>query len=699
MIFRPRFFLFAALLVCATAMAWADPALFCDNSQYSPLQLSWDTPSELTQVENVFPHPSLPERAVVTTVTGLLITNDAGVTWTALPEAGVEKVGPIQAIVFHPTKTDTFYLGSRTKGIWVTADAGKSFRQIGSAANGMAGDEVADVIIYPGDGSYQTLLAVHGNKTPGLSRSRDDGKSWAVFNPEYCFRRVLCQEWSTAERLPELYLFGSAKKEPDIQNLYTCATPVEYPVELMHDALLTDMTFTRARNASLYVATSDNGLFHIDSVEHDITPVPSKEGNGWSSVSAIWGPNADVLNLCLYDASKAGMVLSGTSLANMQAESGLIVGSLVRDGASIRPNATGIIYYSVANGTLTIGRPASTVPVVEVTPSVVEPSRADFESVLALDPQLDRFYATGSNVAMFAKALQQKVGDLSACYRRFQLNITARLPILPSPPVSVTVDMSRFGGASDTPLYDDGAHGDGAAGDGVYGRNLFFLPLTYQFRGDDWRPAAPGRMAFGVTATYADGHKEASVGVVGIYPKLESFDFWNDIRGFNAEVEGDVKAAAVANPRPEVASKGDCALRIEAHHGSWSVIVRTPYSRGEITGYQGLAFWIKADGGQAPKDLFVQLRDEGQLTAPVTTTKISALHDGMREATIGSDYQRIVLPFSRLVGSDTPLFNTSRVSRIIFSGDGEAPTTLLINGVRYLATPAELEAPDQTPSK
>ncbi|MDD5351536.1 MAG: hypothetical protein PHQ12_15090, partial [Chthoniobacteraceae bacterium] len=140
----PLFPLALAALCLAPALSplAARPAvpLYCDMASYAPLELAWSLNSELRQVANVFPHPVLPRRALLPTGVGLYSTDDGGRTWNAIPQASADKVGAIQRVAFHPVEAGTFYLASRTKGIWVTSDGGKSFRQAGSATGGMAAD-------------------------------------------------------------------------------------------------------------------------------------------------------------------------------------------------------------------------------------------------------------------------------------------------------------------------------------------------------------------------------------------------------------------------------------------------------------------------------------------------------------------------------------------------------------------------------
>lgn len=408
--------------------------------------------------------------------------------------------------------------------------------------------------------------------------------------------------------------------------------------------------------------------------------------------------------LCLYNPSELGLVLSNNDLATSRSIPGALVGPLVKEGAAIRPNANGTIFYAAVNGSLSIGHADKTVPVVSLAPAGFEPVGDDAEVrdnlIVALRDFLE---AAKNNAAVAAKGLYQRIGDLGTPYRRRQLTVTARLPIKPSPPASVTVDLSRYGGAPDTPLYDDGQHDDGAAGDGVYGLTFCFQPATFNYSRDDWRPNYPGQIPLGVTAIFADGSRQGAVGVVDVYPRLKNYYFWaymwdspaQTFKNIKVEKEGDVTVEPVGNPETFKFKRSICALRIESHRGPWSVLVPVPYMKDNFTSYQALSFWIKAANGQTPKNVYVQLRDVPSLAAPVTTGRVP-VSGGMREGGIGADYRRVILPFSQLLGKNNPPLQTQRIGRLIISGDGETPVTLFINDIQILA-PGEEPNPSDLP--
>jgi hypothetical protein len=704
---RARFPILAAGLLYATGTLIAANPPYCDNREYAPLYLAWNTSTSISQVRNVFPHPILVQTAVLATDNGLLLTEDAGVTWKELPEATAAKIGQVGDVAFDPLMPEVFYIASATKGVWETKDKGATFEQIGSKALGMASDSVASLIVYAGDPTRQTLLAVHGSSAPGLSRSTNAGRTWDVLNTGYSFRRLL----GGGENSQQLFLIGSTADNPDVQNCYTCNTAGEIPVVAQPDVAPTDMARAPVRERGgdvVYLATSDSGLYRISNndsstISHDIKQLAVNDVNGWASVAAVWGPNADVMRLFAYDPTNLGLVFSTDNLATIQtAGKEYLVSPLVKEGSVIRPNANGTVFYAVVNGSLSMGRSAEDVPVVDVSPPVFKldgNENAMFENIREEFQQFSRttdFARAPGSIAAAAVDLCQRLGDLKAPYQHCQLTVTAKLPLRPSPPASVTVDLSRFGGSPETPMYDDGQHGDGAAGDGVYGLTFTMQPLDHHPAEDDWRCTWPGRVALGVTATFADGRRQGAVGVLGIYPLLKDFDLWNPDGGnIAANCDGEVKVRPVLNP-PDV-HKGSGALRLDASKGPWTVQVNVPWNRWDFTSYGALSFHIKANGGEPPKELYLQLRDSPEFSDPTTTARIPIFHF-IAEGGIAGDYRRAVIPLSQLVGTNSQL-QTARISNIIISGATDGPVTLFMDGPRVLASAEAPATEDKVPGK
>ena len=673
------------------------PTLYRDTTEYSPLNLTWYVSTSQNQVTGVFPHPVIIQRAVLATEKGILLTEDAGHTWAPLPEATVDKVGPINDLAFDPALPDTFYLASDTKGVWVTSDAGKTFSQIGTKAKGMASDRVVSLIVYPGDSSHHTLLAVHG-KTPGLSQSRDVGGTWDVVNADYCFRRVLGGE----ANLPEFYMIGSKEQEPDIQCVYCSSTVGELLREMARDVVPTDMAFAPLayrKAGTVYLTTSDNGLYRIESNElngntHEITQPAFKDVDGWSSVGVTWGPSADIVNVYLYDPAKLGLIVTSDDLATYHtASNGLPTGSMVKEGAVIRPNANGTVFYNVANEALAIGRSPEEVPVVNFTPTAFEITANDDKNWHEMAEKFGELINAKTSTLEAAKALSEWAGgDLLKLHRATQLTITARVPLKPSPPTSVTVDLSRFGAGPATPLFDDGQHNDGAANDGVYGTSFTFVPVWHPPNNEvpEWRSTWPGRVAMGVTATYPDGTNRGAVGIVNIITNIPDYTLWPwGVKSVANSVEGGVTIEPFQNPPapakpppPPGQPKFDVAARLNVTKSPWKAHFNVDYGHNNFNSYAALSFYLRVEAGEAPKELYLQVRDGPQYSLPVTTDRVPLLKG--RE--LNADYQRIVIPMSQLLAS-TPQFQTDHFAEIILSGgDTDAPVTLNIEGMQALVT-------------
>ena len=681
-------YLILAGWLCTMGALTAAEMPYCENRVYAPLDLAWNPDTSFSQVRNIFPHPVMAQRALLATESGLSITEDGGLTWKELPQGGAGKIGQVTDIAFDPLSADSFYAATTAKGVWMSRDDGGTFTQIGSKAQGMAADAVASIAVYAGDPTRRTLLAVHGDTAPGMSRSRDAGQTWDVLNTDYNFRRVM----GGGENSQQLFLFGSGAGKMDEQNCYTCNTVGEFPVVAEPDVVPTDMTRAPVREKGgdvVYIATSDSGIYRIandDSVAitHDTRQLTVPDVTGWASVATAWGPNADVMRLFAYDPANLGLVYSTDNLATTQiAGKEVLVSPLVKAGSAVRSNANGTTFYAVVNGALFIGRSADDVPVVGINPPVFRLDGNALAQFQNLREEFEKFsHATEfsrmpGSIGAAAIDLAQRFGDLKAPYEQCQVTVTARLPHQPAPPASVTVDLSRFGGSPETPLYDDGQHDDGAAGDGLYGLTFALQPRAPSDL--DWRSTWPGRVALGVTAAYPDGHRQGAVAVLGIYPLLKDFDLWSKNGGnIAADCNGQVKVRPVLNP-PAIHS-GSSALRLDAAKGPWTVEVEVPARTRDFTSYGALSFWIKAADGQPPKDLSVQLRDQPEFSDPTTTPPLP-VYGFIAEGGISGEYRRAVIPLARLLGSNSQLQTTSLKS-IILTGTTDGPVTLYVDGPR-----------------
>jgi hypothetical protein len=206
-------------------------------------------------------------------------------------------------------------------------------------------------------------------------------------------------------------------------------------------------------------------------------------------------------------------------------------------------------------------------------------------------------------------------------------------------------------------------------------------------------------MAIGVTANYADGSHQGAVGIVGLYPKIQSTVLSGYYQNWMSySVDGDVKAEPRPNPKG-IHEQPTSSLCIHTGRKPWSVLLNmAPWCGGDITGYESFSFGIRAGDGAPPKELYVQLRDIPNLSEAITTDRVPVIHDYVRDGAINTQYRTVVVPFSKLLGKVSSEFQMSMLSNIIISGDGGEPATLYIDWPCYNA-PSDDSAASQASTK
>jgi hypothetical protein len=296
-----------------------------------------------------------------------------------------------------------------------------------------------------------------------------------------------------------------------------------------------------------------------------------------------------------------------------------------------------------------------------------------------------------------AQVLLKNIADPTQAYRQRQVTVTAKVSLQPAPPKSVTVDLSRYGGTPDTPLLDDGTQGEGARGDGVYGLTFAFFPDKARTQENESRSVWPGPVALGVKVTYADGHHQAAVGVINILPKVSDIPIWGDgVGAVTDTVEGGVTVEPFLNPlekdQPAYAPHlhhGDVAVRVKAPKGAWTVHFKAPYNRLDISSHTALGLYLRTDTGSAPKQLYLQLRDQPAFSPPIDTDKVPLLAG----VTLNANYQHVVISMPQIIGKAS-LFQLDHLDEFILSGENDAPGSFVIDGLQALAlVPAGASTP------
>jgi len=678
----------AAELLARQKALSAPGRLYWHEGDYQPLRLTWSASRQVHGARGVFPHPLLPRRALLACAEGLMISEDAGRTWLALTAADAEKVGLVRDVAFSPEAPDTFYLACDAKGVWMTADGGKTFRRIGSRRNGLADDSTCAVCVYPGDPSSQTLLVGHGDAACGLSRSDDGGQTWTVIEPQHRVRAILAGPTGSGA----LFLIGSKKQMPDVQCVYFCSLLGESWQEAVRDVIPIDGTWPALRGGP-FVATGDSGMYRL-SGDGAFTMKVGPEGVvRWSSVGVTWGPTADSQIVYACEPTRLGMVASGDGFKTFSTHSaGLYTGSFVKEGAHIRAGADGQVFYAVVNDVLYVGRVrpgALAVEDVTVTPPVVllAPQARD-AALVRVRRQIVAIPKERTAVAG-ARRLMELAGAVRRTASADQIVITARVLGASGEANAVTVDLSRLGGSPQTPMFDDGRHGDGAAGDGVYGAIVPIDPRDFRGDPNDWRVPWPGRLALTVTARGADGAKAGAVGVLELLGRLESFTYWDEPPdrsqyacqgGAIVEIDGAAQAHF-----------GKRCLKLTVAGGQWSFPLQPLGQRVSIAGQYALSFWIKTDANDQ-EELYVQVRDNPVFSMPQSTAKVPIVKENLIEGSwAGGQYRRVVVPLRRLL-KDSPSFQPQLLQQIIFSGDGASRRSYWIDQVRFHSSPEDVKA-------
>ena len=661
------------------------------SGNYPALSVAWRPDRRVKGARRVFPHPVLPRRAVLTTDQGLLTSGDGGRTWVPLPEATAAKLGSVRGVGFVPHQLDSFHLATESKGVWTTDDAGKTFRQSGSTSNGLASNSVVAVHFYPFDWSFKTLLAIHGESAPGISRTEDGGKSWQIVADRYFVNHLLL-DYVGGRKI--FYLSGATRESPDRRSIYSSRAIGDHWYEVIRDVIPTDgATRLLAHSAALW-STADSGLFSIThyGAKHDrIGPeTPEK----WSSIGATWGPHADTELIYAYEPSKLGMVFSSDGLKSHSSQSrGIYTGPYIKEGSHIRANANGTIFYAVINNTFYVGHTrggAFKISSVTLDPPVISYAHQTYRNARSAFRNGLKSLPKDGNAAALAKQCLGFLDTERESFPQEPVAITARIVGRGgAKPAKVTVDLSRLAWSPRTSMFDDGKHRDGEAGDGVYGATFLLKPSSVEGKNGEWRPRGSGRYGLTVTAVSEEGRLSGAVGILQLHARAESFTYWDeDIYGPRCYgVEGDL----YWEHQWSNAKRGRVSLRLAVQGGPWSAPYRSNWYGRSVNGFYALSFWVKTDGTR-DEELSVQFRDGSESAYPTTTPPVPVLKEGLVEGgTIDREYRRVVVPVHRVI-KDTPKFRPDRLCYVIFSGPGGSPRNYWIDLIRFHLDKEDLDS-------
>jgi hypothetical protein len=654
---------------------WVPAARHCN--------LVWRADGRVKGARLVVPHPFHPTRALLATASGLLLTDDAGQEWKPLPAGAPDRLGVVAAAVFAPDDPDRFYVAPAGKGVWATADGGRTFARIGSAAAGMASDQVQGLCLYPYDPSFRTLLALHGEAAPGFSRSLDGGKSWQVLAPAYHARAVL---FGPLERNRIVYLSASRKDRPEVYSLWASSILGDSWIEVASDVLAVEGVLTSPPNNQALWATQFGGLLDLSRRGASAERVGPPDVDRWAGVGVTGGAGPAAEAIFAYEPARRGVVVSedGFRTASSQNQ-GLFVGPFVREGAHVRASVDGAAWYAVINQTLYAGRLAAAD--FQVRDAAAQPPMIDVSSTAYLGVMKEvyaaiRKFASARQAGVEAVALAAFLRERKKDFPQRPVQLTARVR---GKPLRVTGDLTLLGGPKEAEFFDDGRHGDGAEGDGVYG-----APAVFSLR-DVRRPDAPMPLnrpaSVPVTARWDGDRSDTAAAVVTFLRRAQGFVYWNEGGCQVVDAEGPVEGQVVADPKSK---EGKHCIRLTAGTGKWFAPWMHRWTVWDLSGYHALSFWVRTDDGAA-SDLRVYLRTNFDEALPAVSPPAAVVKDRFIEGgALSAEWRRVVIPLDHFLRQKSD-FEPSCFGGVAFGGDAGPARSYFIDDIRVVASPAELE--------
>jgi len=657
--------------------------------EYPAFNIVWQTDDRLQDVRAVFPAPLSPQWVAVATGTGLLFSDDTAKTWTLIAGTSPDAIGEIRHIEF--STNNALYMATATKGIWQIDNLANLTppKQLASKSTGLLSDAVTQLRIDTSDPSGQTLLAVHGSDAAGISRSLDAGHTWKPIPAldDYFIDKLLCGGPGT----PWMFALACQKNPTGPRRIFFSLAVGDFFKDYAGDIQATDgaletffeQPFDKASDLS-YWSTADAGLLHIDHNGTDSQRLGPPEIDKWTSIGTTYGPTADSRIIYAYEPTKLGLAVSQDNGKTFTSFSqGLPTGGFVKQGAHVRANAGGSVFFAAINNRLYIGRRytgAITITDLRVTPQAITyaPTRYG-ESLDALHNELNNF-RNARTAAEDAPYVINAYHNLTSAASNITFTITARINNHEDaatgegeskPPIAVTVDLSRIGGSPVTPMYDDGLHGDGAANDGIYGATSLLRPDRIRNHYEDIRRPSPGPIALTITAISPEGKLSSAVGVIGLLEHAETHAYW-------ARSDWITSTGDLTTSQDDYRAAGDRkALKFQTKGKPWTLSLLNYYDHS-VAGYDSLAFDIKTDG-PSPKELYVQLQDASPDTVSALTVRVPVIEEklvqGSGGGVIDKNFRRVVVPFSRLLKEppdDSPRFRPTMLHAVVISADSDS---------------------------
>jgi hypothetical protein len=641
--------------------------------------VTWQADGRFKDVRGVVPHPFLPSRAALATAAGLWLTEDGGAQWKFLPESSPQKAGPINGVTFSPIAPDTFYLASAGQGVWATEDGGARFTRIGAVERGLASNSVLAVIVYPYDTRFHSLLALHGEAAPGISRTQNHGERWDVVARSLHVRAAL---FHSAPHDLIVFLAGARKDRPDLPGLWTSMGLGENWLEIVSDTLSHQGLLSLHQTGATYWATAYSGICKVGKSGSYNLRVGPLDYDRWASIGITCGPYVNKEILYAYEPSKLGLVLSedGFQTGSLHSQ-GLCTGAFVKDGAHVRANANGTAYYAALNGALYLGRVSGSKYLIRsvaldppaVVCDLVRGSNAVSELYNAI-----REFPRARQVGPAARRLNEQIRAARSHGLFLDLRLTAEVQ---GKPEAVSVDLTRLRRPGKVPLYDDGTHGDAKPRDGVY-----TATIHVSFRDLDLQGVIP----LPVTASGKEDDDACTrSALLTFFRRKEGFVFWNE---WGHEITDKTGGAFIRQDNtPKMAKEGGNCLKVTTGTEPWRVAWGGSYHRSDLTGYHALSFWIKSDGKELP-ELQVSLRSNPEDAYPAYSESVDVVKGKYIEGgAVTGEWRFVAIPLDRFYRPEAP-FQFNLTGSVAFGGPANSESrTFWLDDIRFWTDAAELE--------
>ena len=659
----------------------------CHTSGYAPRRLVWVESPALTGVRAVQPHPEVAETVYAVTDGGVYRSDDFADSWRRLPLAAANSLGTITGLAFQPGAPETFCLGTRSNGVWISRDGGGTVRQVGSRARGMAADNVESLVYAPGDLLHRTILVAHGRAATGISSGDTRDGTWTVATPEFYVFRIV----PGSQHGRDLCVFAAEKANPEVVGVYYASVLGAYWQRQLSDVSPTDGAWYQPAGA-FYVTTLDKGVLRIGSRGGTLQELGGAD-QAWFSVGATWDSHADAPVIFLYQPTVRGVVWTTNDLTGtVEQGRGLYRGSFVSDGSQVRANAGGTRFYGAINGALWVARDADAVRVEAVTfrPSTLTVSGSAFDGgfwksgVDAL-----REFAAARRAAPQAGRISEFVHTLNAAIPNGPVHIQARVVAPDGVVPTVTADLSRLGLSAVTPLV--------SVSNGLYEARFDVTPeglgLAANHRGREWRPSWPGTLPVTVTACSTGQAPVGGIGMFSLYMVPEPLRLGRDHWALGlGETTGKVSFACERDSSESYRTA--LHQRLTVGPGVWRAQIGHSALNANIANYDNMTFLIRSLG-RANADLVVQLTDKPADMPPSATPGVSIVAGGyLAGGAITTEYRRVTIPVADLLKGATT-FDSELFNGVVFSGNSATNCTYLIDDWHFDVSKPGSGTPDE----